>query len=125
MDVYVGNLSLDATRDELIEIFEKFGQVTEVRLLMDKFGVKSKRYAFIEMPSEDDARKAIEEMNGKEFKERALSVSEAKPKKTRARKARGGKRKKRGGGGRRTVYGGEDRDDSVSIRRYRRRPKAR
>jgi RNA recognition motif-containing protein len=124
MDVYVGNLSLDATRDELIEMFEKFGQVTEVRLLMDKFGVKSKRYAFIEMPSEDDARKAIEEMNGKEFKERALSVSEAKPKPTRRRRARGGKRKNRGKG-RRTVYGGEGRDDSVSIRRYRRRPTAR
>ncbi|HUS71808.1 MAG TPA: RNA-binding protein [Sedimentisphaerales bacterium] len=119
MDIYVGNLSLDATRDELIEIFEKFGQVIEVRLLMDKFGVKSKRYAFIEMPSEDDARKAIEEMNGKEFKERALSVSVAKPKKTRVRKARGGKRKNRGKG-RRTVYGGEGRDDSVNIRRRHR-----
>ena len=124
MDVYVGNLSLDATRDELIEIFEKFGPVTEVRLLMDKFGVKSKRYAFIEMPSEDDAKKAIEEMNGKELKDRALSVSEAKPKKARARRARGGKRKNRGKG-KRTVYGGEGRNDSVNIRRYRQRPKAR
>ena len=124
MDIYVGNLSVDATRDELIEMFEKFGQVTEVRLIMDEFSVKSKRYAFIEMPSEDDARKAIEEMNGKEFKEHALSVSEAKPRKTRARRARGGKRKNRGKG-RRTVYGGEGRDDSVGIRRYRQRPKAR
>ena len=125
MDIYVGNLSSDTTRDELIKIFEKFGQVIEVRLITNKFGVKSKKYAFIEMPSEDEAQKAIEEMNEKEFKERTLSVSVAKPKNPRTRKTKSGKRKKRGGKGKRTVYGGEDRDDSVNIRRYRWRPKAR
>lgn len=125
MDIYVGNLSSDTTRDDLIEIFEKFGQVIEVRLITNKFGVKSKKYAFVEMPSEDQAQKAIEEMNEKELKEHTLSVSVAKPKNPRTRKTKSGKRKKRGGKGKRTVYGGEDRDDSVNIRRYRWRPKAR
>lgn len=118
MDIYVGNLPVDVTKDELIEMFEKFGQITEVRLIMDKSSTKSKRYAFIEMPSEDEALKAIEDMNETEFKEHTLSVSEAKPRKARRRK-RGGKRKNRGKK-RRGVYGGEDRNYSPGIRRHRR-----
>ena len=60
---------------------------------MDKFTGKSKGFGFIEMPSKEEAEKAIEEMDGKELKERALKVNEAKPKVDRG--GRGG----RGGGG--------------------------
>lgn len=109
MDIYVGNLSPDVGKDDLIGIFDKYGEVKEVRLIKDKFRGKFKGYAFIEMLSDDQAQKAIEETNGMEFKERDLTVSEAKPKKPRSRggkKRRGGtKRAKR----KRGVYGGEDR----------------
>ena len=117
MDIYIGNLPVETTRDELTEMFEKFGQVTEVRLINDKYSTKSKRYAFVEMPSEDEARKAIEEINETEFKERTLVVSEAKPRKARRRRARGGKRKNRGKK-RRGIYGGEDRNNSPNLRRH-------
>ncbi|MHC4149967.1 MAG: RNA recognition motif domain-containing protein [Planctomycetota bacterium] len=94
MNIYVGNLVFDVTEDDLREAFKQFGEITEVRLIMDKFSGKSKGFGFIEMPSKDEAEKAIEEMNGKEFMGRAINVNEAKPKVDRG--GRGG----RGGGGR-------------------------
>ncbi len=97
MNIYVGNLIFDVSEDDLREAFEEFGEITEVRLIMDKYSGKSKGFGFIEMPSKEEAEKAIEEMNGKEFKGRAMNVNEAKPKVD-----RGG----RGGGGRRGGFGG-------------------
>ena len=99
MNIYVGNLPFNATENELKEAFEQFGQVTEVRLITDKFSGKSKGFGFIEMPSKEAAEKAIEEMNGKDFNGRALNVNEAKPKTDRG--SRGGR-----GGGRRRDSGG-------------------
>jgi len=89
MNLYVGNLLFNVSENDLRNAFEQFGQVTEVRLIMDKFSGKSKGFGFIEMPSKDEAEKAIGEMNGKEFMGRALNVNEAKP-----------KTDSRGGGGR-------------------------
>jgi RNA recognition motif-containing protein len=97
MNIYVGNLPHKVTEDELRQAFEEFGQVTEVRLIMDKFSGESKGFGFVEMPSKDEAEKAIAEMNGKEFMGRALNVNEARPKTDRG----GG-----GGGGRRGGFGG-------------------
>jgi len=94
MNIYVGNLPHKATEDELRQAFEEFGQVTEVRLIMDKFSGESKGFGFVEMPSKDEAEKAIEKMNGKELMGRALNVNEARPKTD------------RGGGGRREGFGG-------------------
>ena len=91
MTIYVGNLLYDVSQHNLRESFAEFGQVTEVRLIIDKFSGKSKGFGFIEMPSKDEAEKAMEELNGKEFMGRALNVNEAKPK----AEHRGG-----GGGGR-------------------------
>ena len=96
MNIYVGNLIFDVSEDDLREAFEQFGEITEVRLIMDKYSGKSKGFGFVEMPSKAEAEKAIEEMNGKEFKGRALSVNEAKPKTDRGGRGGGG----RGGGGR-------------------------
>jgi len=94
MNIYVGNLLFDVTEDELKELFAPFGQVTEVRLIMDKFSGKSKGFGFIEMPSKEEAEKAINGLNGKDMKGRAMTVNEAKPKTD------------RGGGGRRGGFGG-------------------
>ena len=89
MNLYVGNLLFNVGENDLRNAFEQFGQVTEVRLIMDKFSGKSKGFGFVEMPSKDEAEKAINEMNGKEFMGRAVTVNVAKPKTDR-----------RGGGGR-------------------------
>ena len=102
MNIYVGNLVFDVSEEDLKEAFEQFGEITEVRLIMDKFSGKSKGFGFIEMPSKEEAEKAIEEMNGKEFQGRAMNVNEAKPKTDRGgRGGRGG-----GGGGGRGGFGG-------------------
>jgi len=107
MNIYVGNLLFDVGESDLREAFEQFGQVTEVRLIMDKYTGKSKGFGFIEMPSKDEAEKAIAEMNGKEFMGRALNVNEAKPKIDRGGGGRrGGFGGGRGGGGRRGGFDG-------------------
>ena len=89
MNIYVGNLPHKATEDEVRQAFAEFGEVTEVRLVVDKFSGESRGFGFVEMPSKAEAEKAIEEMNGKDFMERVLNVNEARPK------------VERGGGGRR------------------------
>jgi len=102
MNIYVGNLAFDVTEDELKEAFAPFGEVTEVRLIMDKYSGKSKGFAFIEMPSKEEAEKAIEEMNGKEMNGRAIAVNIAKPKVDRSS---GGRRGGFSGGQRRDGRG--------------------
>ncbi len=96
MNIYVGNLESKVTDEELRQAFEAFGQVAEARIIMDKFSGESRGFGFVEMPSKAEAEKAIEEMNGKEFMERALNVNEARPKVDRGGRGGGG----RGGGGR-------------------------
>ncbi len=97
MNIYVGNLGFDVSESVLREAFEQFGTVAEVRLIMDKYTGKTKGFGFIEMPEKEEAQKAIEEMNEKDFEGRIIKVSEAKPKTDRGGGGRG-----RGGGG----YGG-------------------
>jgi RNA recognition motif-containing protein len=106
MNIYVGNLLFDVTEDQLKELFGPFGQVTEVRLIMDKFTGKSKGFGFIEMPSKEEAEKAIEELNGKDMNGREITVNEARPKTDRGgRGGRGGFGGSRGAGGGRGGYG--------------------
>ena len=96
MNIYVGNLPHKATEDEVRQAFAEFGQVAEVRLIVDKFSGESRGFGFVEMPSKAEAEKAIEEMNDKEFMGRTLNVNEARPKVDRGGRGGGG----RGGGGR-------------------------
>ncbi len=100
MNIYVGNLSHDANEDSLKEAFEAFGQVESVNIIKDRFSGESRGFGFVEMPSKQEAEKAIEEMNGKDLMGRAVNVNEARPK-TNRRDSRGG-----GGGGGRGGYGG-------------------
>jgi len=99
MNIYVGNLPHKATEDEVRQAFAEFGQVTEVRLITDKFSGESKGFGFVEMPSKAEAEKAIQEMNGKDLMGRALNVNEARPKTDRGGGRRGGFGGGRGGGG--------------------------
>ena len=109
MNLYVGNLLFDVTEAELKELFSPYGEVTEVRLIMDKFSGKTKGFGFIEMPSKEEAEKAIAELNGKDMRGRAMTVNEAKPKTDhggRGGGGRGGYGGGRSGGGGRGGYGG-------------------
>jgi RNA recognition motif-containing protein len=91
MNIYVGNLSYSVTEDDLRSAFEAFGQVSSTNIIKDKFSGQSKGFGFVEMPSADEGRAAINELNGKEFKGRAINVNEARPK-TEGGSPRGGGR---------------------------------
>ena len=79
MNIYVGNLSFEATEDDLRQAFAAFGQVASVSIIEDKFSGKSRGFGFVEMPNKAEADKALEGLNGKDIKGRALKVNEAKP----------------------------------------------
>ena len=75
--LYVGNLSFETTESDLKELFGQTGTVETVRIITDRDTGRSKGFGFVEM--QDGGDKAIAEMNGKNFKGRALTVNEARP----------------------------------------------
>jgi RNA recognition motif-containing protein len=95
MNIYAGNLPRGITEEELREAFQAFGQVTSVSIIKDKYSGESRGFGFVEMPSKAEAQSAIAGLNGKDFKGRALSVNEARP-----RSEGRGDSERRGGGGR-------------------------
>ncbi len=106
MNIYVGNLSPDVTEDDLRQTFEAFGQVESANVIVDKFSGESRGFGFVQMPSKEEATKAIAEMNGKDLKGRALNVNEARPRVERPRGGGGGFGGGRGRGGPRGGGGG-------------------
>jgi RNA recognition motif-containing protein len=89
--LYVGNLSFETTESDLKELFAQTGSVETVRIITDHDTGRSKGFAFVEM--HDGGDKAIAEMNGKDFKGRALTVNEARPMSPRDSRGGGGFRK--------------------------------
>ncbi len=81
MNIFVGNLNYNLTEDDLREIFEEYGELDSVKLISDKFTGRSKGFGFIEMQDADEAKKAIEELNGAEVEGRSIVVNEATEKK--------------------------------------------
>src|SRR6266849_11183192 len=81
--LYVGNLSFNTTETDLQDLFAQAGPVQEVMLMQDKFTGKSRGFAFVTMSSEQEAQKAIAELNGKTIEGRALTVNEARPRESR------------------------------------------
>jgi RNA recognition motif-containing protein len=81
MNIYVGNLSFKVNEDDLRQLFEEFGELNSVKIISDKYSGKSKGFAFIVMDNEEEAKSAIEELNGKDLSDRQIIVNEAKPKK--------------------------------------------
>jgi cold-inducible RNA-binding protein len=97
MNIYVGNMSYEMTEDDLLQAFESFGQVESATIIKDKYSGQSKGFGFVEMPSSEEARSAIDGLNGKEIKGRTLNVNEARPR-SESRGGRGGGRGGRGSG---------------------------
>ena len=77
--VYVESLSFDTTEDALKDLFSQAGTVNSVSVVIDKFSNRSKGFAFVEMSSDEEAKKAIEMFNGKELDGRNIVEDEAKP----------------------------------------------
>jgi len=107
MNIYVGNLSYDASEADIRAAFERFGEVTSVNIIKDKFSGEPRGFGFVEMPAKDTAEAAIAGLNGQELKGRALSVNEARP---RTEGGGGGGGARGGGGGGRGRSGGGDRN---------------
>ena len=74
MNIYIGNLTPDTTEDEVKEAFAPFGDVASVKIIRDGATSESRGFGFVEMPSEEQAKAAINDMNGKELKGNALHV---------------------------------------------------
>ncbi|UCH13345.1 MAG: RNA-binding protein [Bacteroidales bacterium] len=82
MNIYVGNLSYKVEENELRQIFEEYGEVASVNIITDKYSGRSKGFGFVEMNDEEQAKKAIEELNQKEVDGRQIVVNVARPRRT-------------------------------------------
>jgi cold-inducible RNA-binding protein len=81
--IFVGNLSFNATEDDVKAAFSTFGEVSEVFLPVDKFSHRPRGFAFVTMTDDAAAATAIEKVNGMDIQGRKVSVNEARPKEDR------------------------------------------
>ena len=112
MNIFVGSLPFSIEEADLRESFEAYGTVDSVKIITDKFTGRSKGFGFVEMPNDDDAQKAIDELNGATVQGRAIVVNKSEPKPEGERRSfnnnsRGGD--SRGGYGGGNSRGGENR----------------
>jgi cold-inducible RNA-binding protein len=77
--MYVGNIPYNATEEDLRGLFSEYGEVESLKIIQDQFTGRSKGFGFIEMVNEEDAKKAIATLNGKDFNGKSLTVAEARP----------------------------------------------
>ncbi len=96
--LYVGGLSYDTTEATLKDTFAAVGTVESATIITDKMTNRSKGFGFVEMSSDEEAKKAIETLNGKELDGRTITVNEARPMETRAPRTGGDNRGGFGGG---------------------------
>ncbi len=92
MDIYVGNLSFDAADSDVSEAFQQYGAVDSVKIVLDRDTGRSRGFAFVTMPNNDEATAAIESLNGTDLLGRELKVREATPRPERPRHGGGGGR---------------------------------
>ncbi len=88
--LYVGNLSFDTSTQDLEEVFAEFGTVESTNIIEDRETGRSRGFGFVEMSSDEEAKKAIEQLDGKDVDGRQLKVNEAKPRENRASGGGGG-----------------------------------
>eukprot|EP01012_Entosiphon_sulcatum_P061207 TRINITY_DN86609_c0_g1_i1.p1 TRINITY_DN86609_c0_g1~~TRINITY_DN86609_c0_g1_i1.p1 ORF type:complete len:110 (+),score=16.17 TRINITY_DN86609_c0_g1_i1:107-436(+) len=99
MNIYVSNLSFNVVDEDLKAFFEEYGEVSSARIITDKFTGRSRGFGFVEMPNDEEAKKAIAELDKGVVEGRAITVTEAKPREERSNSGNGG------GGGRRSFAG--------------------
>jgi RNA recognition motif-containing protein len=119
MNIYISNLSFDVTDKDLNDIFSDYGAVASAKVIMDRETGRSRGFGFVEMPSDEEARNAIAQLDQAEYVGKTIRVSEARPKTDRPRSGgfgggnRGGFGGNRGGGNRGS-YGGGNREGRES-----------
>jgi cold-inducible RNA-binding protein len=96
-NLFVGNLNFQTTESDLRALFEPFGQIERVHIATDRDTGQARGFAFVEMANADEAKKAMESLDGKEVGGRNVKVNEARPKE---RSGPGGRNSRGGGGGR-------------------------
>ena len=101
MKLYVGNLSFETTENDLQDLFEQHGKVSEVALMMDRMTGKSRGFAFVTMGDKAQGEAAVAALNGQQVAGRALTVNEARPREDRGARPSGGA----GGGNRKFAQG--------------------
>jgi len=106
--LFVGNMSFQTTEGELSALFAPFGQVTRVNLVKDRETGRARGFAFVEMPNDEEAAKAIAGLDGKAVGGRNLKVNEARPKDAARPPRSGGPGGNRSGGGNRERFSNED-----------------
>ena len=79
MNIYVGNLDYKVNEQDLEGVFEEYGAVSSAKIITDKFTGRSKGFGFVTMENQDEAQKAIKELNGSTLGSREMIVNEAKP----------------------------------------------
>lgn len=99
MNIFISNLSYQTAESDLQELFENYGAVDSAKVITDRESGRSRGFAFVEMPNEEEAKAAIAALDGQDFKQRTLKVSEAQPREDRPRNSGGFQR--RGGNDRR------------------------
>jgi RNA recognition motif-containing protein len=83
MNIYVGNLSYGMCEGELSVAFSAYGEVSSVKILMDRETGRSRGFGFVEMPNQGEAESAVAQLNGKDLGGRSLRVNEARPRERR------------------------------------------
>lgn len=112
MNIFVGSLPFSLKEAKLQELFEEYGEVSSVKIITDKFSGKSKGFGFVEMPDDEEALAAIEELDGYEVDGRSIVVNKSEEKKDNRRGGGfggGGGYNKGGGGGGYNKGGGNKR----------------
>jgi RNA recognition motif-containing protein len=99
-NIFVGNLSFDATESAVRSMFEAFGTVDRVNLVTDRDTGRARGFGFVEMSNDAEGMKAIAALNGRDMDGRQLNVNEARPKENRSSGGGGGGYRGGGGGGR-------------------------
>jgi cold-inducible RNA-binding protein len=119
--LFVGNMSFRTTEADLTALFQPFGQIGRIHIVTDRETGRARGFAFVEMPNDAEAAKAIADLDGKEFGGRNLKVNEAQPK---ADRPRGGGDNRTGGGpGGKRGRGGFSNEDYRESARQPREPR--
>jgi RNA recognition motif-containing protein len=88
MKLFIGSLPYGFNETELLEMFSGYGEVISAKLIMDHFSGQSKGFGFVEMATRGEGHKAMEDLNGKEYKHRRLVCNEAQPPKKKGSRRR-------------------------------------
>ena len=78
-NIFVSNVSFKLNNEDLREAFEAYGEVSSAKIIMDKYTERSRGFGFVEMPNDDEAERAINELNGRDLDGKTISVAEARP----------------------------------------------